>query len=168
MKTHAQSRAGLDHLATLIQPMSVAMLTTIDAAGVLSSRPMAPLEMDADGAIWFFTDLRSAKVEQLHAVNLAFSTEADSVYVSVAGRGEIHVERGHIERLWTPFAKPWFPDGPDSANLALLKMVPATAAYWDGPHSTMVRMFATAASVLVGKPIGPGARDTVTDLGKAG
>jgi general stress protein 26 len=168
MKTHAQTHAGLKHLATLIEPMSVAMLTTADDAGLLVSRPMSPLEMDADGAIWFFTDERSAKVEHLHAVNLAFSAEADASYVSLAGYGEIHTGRAQIERLWTPFAKPWFPDGPGSAHLALLKVVPDTAAYWDAPNSVMVRLFAMAASVIAGKPIGLGTQGTLTDLAPAG
>ena len=122
----------------------------------MASRPMSPLEMDASGAIWLFTDLRSAKVEHLRVVNLAFSDEAGARYVSVSGRGEIETDRARIERLWTPFAKPWFPEGSGSTNLALLKVVPDSVEYWDAPNSKMVRMFAMAASVLAGQPIGLG------------
>jgi len=157
MKVQPQLTDELRQMASLIEPMSVAMMTTAEAdRGALASRPMSPLEMDASGAIWFFTDLRSSKVEQLRAVNLAFSDEARACYISVSGRGEIHSDRSHIERLWTPFAKPWFPDGPESTNLALLKVVIDTVEYWDAPNSKMVRMLAMAASVLAGKPIGLG------------
>ena len=56
MKIQAQSTAELTRLAKLIQPMdTVAMLTSHDAEGALVSRPMAPLEKDADGALWFFS-----------------------------------------------------------------------------------------------------------------
>ncbi|MEO6118650.1 MAG: pyridoxamine 5'-phosphate oxidase family protein, partial [Methylotenera sp.] len=72
---------------------------------------------------------------------------------SISGIGEINTDRAHIERLWTAFAKPWFPEGPESINLALLKFIPNTAEYWDAPHNKMVRMFAMAASVVIGKPL---------------
>lgn len=154
MKTQTQNSAELARLATLLEPMSVAMLTSLDDDGALASRPMSPLEMDASGALWFYTDLRSAKVDHLRAVNVAFSDEARACYVSLSGRGEIHADRAQIERLWTAFAEPWFPDGPGSTNLALLKVVPDMAEYWDAPSSAMVRMFAMLASVWDGKPIG--------------
>jgi general stress protein 26 len=164
MKTVTQTTAERTQLCKLIEDLSVAMLTTIDADGALSSRPMTPLEMDGDGALWFFTDSRSAKVERLTNAHLSFADEARGTYVSLSGRGEMQMDRAHIERLWTPFAKPWFPDGPDSPNLALLKFVPDTAEYWDAPHSKMVRMFAIAASIVAAKPVGLGDHDTLSDL----
>ena len=164
MKTVPQASAALTRLCELIENLSVAMLTNLDDDGALVSRPMTPQEMDAQGALWFFTDLRSQKVEHLRVANLSFADAAKGTYVSLSGRGEIDTDRGRIERLWTPFAKPWFPDGPDSPQLALLKFVPAGAEYWDAPNSRMVRMFAMAASVVAGKPIGLGDHETLTDL----
>jgi len=41
------------------------MLTTIVSDGALAGRTMAPLEMDANGVLWFFTDLRPSKVNHL-------------------------------------------------------------------------------------------------------
>ena len=166
MKTETQNSAELAELCKLIENMSVAMLTSLDANGALVSRPMAPLEMDANGALWFFTDRHSTKVEQLRVVNLSFMDPARATYVSLSGRGAIETDRACIERLWTPFARPWFPDGPASSNLALLKFVPEAAEYWDAPSSRMVRMFALAASVVAGKPVGLGDHDTLTGLSK--
>lgn len=164
MKIHPQTTAALTRLGELIEGLSVAMLTNLDADGVMVSRPMTPLEMDADGALWFFTDLRSQKVAQLRVANLSFADAGKGTYVSLSGHGEIDTDRARIKRLWTPFAKPWFPDGPDSPQLALLKFVPASAEYWDSPSSKMVRMFAMAASVVAGKPIGLGDHETLTGL----
>ncbi len=165
MKTEPQTRAELALLSKLIEPMAVAMLTNIDADGTLMSRPMAPLLMDSHGAVWFFTDLRSAKVERLRVANLSFTDADRATYVSLSGRGEIHNEREHIEQLWTPLAKPWFPEGPESNHLALLKFVPETAEYWDAPHNKMVRVLAMAASMVAGKPIGLGGHESLTGLG---
>lgn len=167
MKIAPQSSTELIELGKRVDGIDIVMMTTLDADGALGSRPMAPIEMDAKGAIWFFTDLRSEKIEHLRVVNVAFSDEGNATYVSISGRGEIHAERAHIEKLWTPFVRPWFPDGPESTNLALLKFVPETAEYWDAPNSKMVRMFAMAASIVAAKPIGMGEHETLTDLALA-
>lgn len=157
MKIQAQTSAELTRVAKLIQPMdSVAMLTSHDADGALVSRPMAPLEMDAHGALWFYTHRRSAKIEQLKALNLSFSDAERGTYVSLSGQGEIVDDREHVKRLWTPLARPWFPHGPDSEELTLLKFTPHAAEYWDAVDTKMVRLFATAVSVVAAKPIGLG------------
>ena len=164
MKIETQNSTEMAELCKLIEPIPVAMLSNLDAEGALVSRPMSALQVDAAGAVWFFVDLRSSRVEFLRVVNLSFVDAARGTYVSLSGRGEIRSDRAQIQQLWTPLAKPWFPEGPDSRNLALLKFVPHTAEYWDAPHSKMVRMFAMAASVVAGKPIGMGDHATFTDL----
>ena len=166
MKTQPQANIDLTKLCKLIVDMSVAMLTSFDAEGTLASRPMAPLEMDGNGALWFFTDLRSAKVQELRNLNLSFADTQHASYVSLSGHGEINTDRARMQRLWTPFAKPWFPEGPDSAHLGLLKFMPEAAEYWDAPHNSMVRMFAMAASVVAGKPVAMGEHDNLTHLTK--
>ena len=168
MKTETQATPELAHVAALIGNIPIAMLTNVEADGALASRPMSALEMDAAGALWFFTDLRSEKLEHLRRVNLSFSDRAHGTYVSLSGRGEIDTDRGRIERLWTPLAKPWFPDGPESAFLALLKFVPDAADYWDAPNSTMVRAFGVLASVVAGKPIALGEHGSHTGLSARG
>ena len=163
MKTQTQIHPELIQLCRLIEEMTIGMITSVDASGALVSRPMAPLEMDSSGIIWFFTDISSGKVGHLNPANLSFTNESRGTYISISGIGEINTDREHIERLWTAFAKPWFPDGPESVNLALLKFIPNTAEYWDAPHSKMVRMFAMAASVVIGKPL-MGEHGTLTEL----
>ena len=167
MKTETQASASLAHAAKLIDDIPIAMLATVEADGALASRPMATLEMDANGALWFFTDLRSSKVEHPRVANLSFTDMAHEAYVSLSGRREIDTDRGRIERLWTALAKPWFPDGPDSPDLALLKFIPDAADYWDAPNSKMVRAFGVIASMLAGKPIAMGEHGSHTGLSSA-
>lgn len=167
MKIKTQTVQELEKLSELIKDMSVGMLTTMNSHNALVSRPMSALEMDSSGAIWFFTDKNSEKVESLNTMNLSFTDEKDGTYVSMSGYGEVLFDKERIQDLWTSFAKPWFPDGPDSPNLALLKFLPQTAEYWDAPHSKMVRMFAMAASITAGKPVGMGEHDTLTELSKS-
>ena len=167
MKTETQASSDLSHIAQMIEGIHIAMLTTIDPDGALAGRPMAPLEMDANGALWFFTDLRSGKVDHIKVANLTFTDVSRGTYVSLSGRGEIDHDRGHIERLWTPMAKPWFPDGPASASLVLLKFVPNVADYWDASSSRMVRAFSLIASAVMGKPIAMGEHGSHTGLSSA-
>ncbi len=164
MKIETQTNAEMAELCKLIESIPVAMLSNVDADGALVSRPMSVLKVDASGAVWFFVDLRSSRVEFLRVVNLSFVDSARGTYVSLSGRGEIRSDRAQIEQLWTPMAKPWFPEGSDSRNLALLKFLPQRAEFWDAPHSRMVRMFALAASVVTGKPLGLGEHATLNDL----
>jgi general stress protein 26 len=164
MKLHPQHSPELTRLGELIEDMPVAMMTTQDATGALVSRPMTTLEMDEHGALWFFTDLRSTKLAQLQSVNLAFADSNKSSYVSLSGQGHTDTDQVRIQNLWTPFAKPWFPDGPSSPNLALLKFVPNAAELWDAPSSRMVRLFAMVAAVVSGKPLAMGEHDSFDDL----
>ncbi len=164
MKIQTQNTPQQVHLGKLIEDMSVAMLTTLNDAGLLDSRPMSPLEMDSEGAIWFFTELNTSKTANLSTANLAFSDTSNGTYVSLSGRGEIHKNSEDIHRLWTVFAKPWFPDGPDSPNLALLKFIPNAAEYWDAPHSKTIRLFSIAASIVTGKPVNMGDHDVIKNI----
>jgi general stress protein 26 len=164
MNTSTQASADLTHVSRLIEDIPIAMLCTIEADGTLASRPMAKLEMDAQGALWFFTDLRSSKVEHLRVASLSFTDTARATYVCLSGRGEIDTDRGRIQRLWTNFTKPWFPDGPDSPNLALLKFVPDAVEFWNGPNSKVVRALGLLASVVAGKPVAMGEHGTHSGL----
>ncbi|OYT90473.1 MAG: stress protein [Burkholderiales bacterium PBB3] len=153
-----QNSPELAHVAHLIKDIPVAMLTHVQADGTLASRPMSPIEMDAQGAIWFFVDVHAEQAEHLRVLNLSFSDSGQGTYVSLSGTGEIDigVGRARIQHLWTPLARPWFPDGPDSESLALLKFVPESADYWDAPNSRMARAFGVIASVISGTPIAIG------------
>jgi len=162
MKIAAQSNDELTRMARLIDGMSVAMLTHPSHDGYLVSRPMAPLAMDSDGAIWFFVDRTAQHADQLRNVNLSFSDADKSIFVSISGHAEVIGNRERITEMWTPLAKPWFPGGAESENLALLKVVAHHIEYWDAPHSRVVRLLALAASMVAGKPVGLGEHHSMT------
>lgn len=164
MKIQAQTNDQLTRLCELIEPIHVAMLTTVGDDEALTSRPMSVLEVDSQGKFWFYTRASSQKVKHLHPMNLAFADMGRSNYVSIAGSGLLVRDAARIRALWTPFAKPWFPMGPDSADLALIEFTPDTAEFWDAPNSKMVRLFAVAASVVAGRPVAMGDHAMLTGL----
>ena len=164
MKIEPQPTADLVRLGELIAAMPVTMLTTACDDGALVSCPMEALQMDGDGALWFFTDLRSDLAERLRVVNLSFIDDARGTYVSLSGRGEIAKDAERIERFWSRFDRASFADGLESRHLALLKVVPEKAEYWDAPGSRTVRLLALAASAVSGTSIGKAEHEVLTDL----
>jgi general stress protein 26 len=156
METKPQTNNQLEKVQKLVEEIRIAMMTTVDEQGNLVSRPMASLQMDEAGTIWFFTKRSSPKVDQIdnndHRVNLAFASVSDASYVSVSGTAQELDDRAKVNELWNPQAKAWFPEGKDDPELILLKVHTDMAEYWDSNDSKMVRFFQQATAVITGNP----------------
>ena len=140
----------------MIEDIRIAMMTTVDEQGNLVSRPMAVLQVDEDGTIWFFTKRSSPKVDQIdhndHRVNLAFASVSDADYVSVSGKAQELDDQAKVDELWNPQAKAWFPEGKDDPELTLLKVHIDMAEYWSASDSRMIRLIQQATAVITGNP----------------
>jgi general stress protein 26 len=165
MEKQPQSDPRMEKLAELIDEIRVGMLTTLEPDGSLRSRPLATLRMDSDGRLWFFTSITSPKVAEIDQHNhvcISYANPEEQDYVSVSGATQILRERATIKELWSAWAKPWFPDGPDDPDLALLCVTIETAEYWDAPGSKMVQLFGLAKAIQSGddKALGEHAKVT--------
>lgn len=139
----------------LIGSERTCMFTETQHDGTLASRPMTVLEVDDEGVLWFMTSIEHLP----HAdwpVCAAFSNESASHYVSVSGTAQAVQDRQRIHELWSVMCRPWFPEGPDSADIVLIRLAPEQVEYWDGPSNLVSRGAAMLASVVAGKPIGMG------------
>lgn len=156
METKPQKNEQLDKVRDMVEDIRFAMMTTIDESGHLVSRPMAVLQMDEDGTLWFFTQKSSPKVDQIEGherqVNLAFADTGDAEYVSISGTADELYDKAKIDELWNPQAKAWFPNGKDDPELTLLKVHTSMAEYWDANSSRMVRFFQQATAAITGNP----------------
>lgn len=154
MKNQEQESKQLEKVWKLIDDIKIGMMTTIDGEDSLVSRPMATMQVDQDGYLWFFTKKNSPKIDQIsdnkHKVNISYADTDDASYVSVSGQAEEIDDRAKIDELWSPVAKPWFPDGKDDPSLILLKVHIDKAEYWDSTSSRMVRLFEMARAILTG------------------
>ena len=129
------------HLTGLIQGIKVAMLTTLGSDGSLRSRPMASLQAEFDGVLWFFTNADSLKVDDVQHeqhVNVSYADCDEHRYVSISGRATLTQERQKLEELWSPLLSTWFPQGINDPQLALLRVQADTWEYWDCHIATMV------------------------------
>lgn len=154
MKKQRQADPGMQKLADLIDEASIAMLTTADADGNLRSRPLATLQMDSEGKLWFFTALSSGKVDEIdqhRKVNLSYAHVERQDYVSISGHARLFRDPEKMQELWTPWVQPWFPDGLNDPDLALLEVTVDDAEYWDAPASRTQRLFGLATALSTGK-----------------
>jgi len=146
-------QAEFEKLGELIKDIQVAMVTTVEADGTLHTRPLASLAYENDGQLWFYTAVDSAKVDEvMHDVrtSVSFADTSKDAYVAASGTADIVNDRQRIHELWTPFAKPWFPNGPDDPNLALLRVHVERAEYWTAPGKAAY-LFGVAKAAVTGK-----------------
>jgi general stress protein 26 len=146
-------------LAKLIAGIRIAMLTTTEPDGTLRSRPMATQQQEFDGQLWFFTGKSSHKVVEIgkdYHLNLSYADPSNNRYVSISGTGELITDRQKAEQLWNPLLKAWFPMGLEDPDLALLKVTPTQAEYWDSPSSGVVHAIGFVKAVLTGQRAHPG------------
>ncbi|HYE18292.1 MAG TPA: pyridoxamine 5'-phosphate oxidase family protein [Tepidisphaeraceae bacterium] len=149
--------ADIHKLAELIKGINIAMLTTVGDNGALHSRPMATQQAEFDGVLWFFTEAESGKVHEVQQdkhVNLSYADPSGNRFVSVSGLAQLVRDRAKAEELWSPIHKAWFPKGLDDPNLALLRVQVTQAEYWDGPSSTLVKLYGFAKAMVTGKKYG--------------
>ena len=145
-----QQDRRFDQVVDTIEHIRVAMMTVAEDDGRLTSRPMAVMRVDADGSLWFLTRDGSHKTGHLRHVNLAFADRDDADYLSVGGSGEVVRDRATIDALWTPMARPWFPEGKDDPTLVALRVRADDIEYWDSSSSRMLRLLEMARAAVTG------------------
>jgi len=146
-------QAEFEKLGELIKDIRIAIVTTVEPDGTLHGRPLASLAYGNDGQLWFYTAVDSAKVSEVAndvRASVAFADTAKEEYVVVSGTADIVNDRQRIHDLWTPFAKPWFPEGPDDPNLALLRVQAERAEYWRSSGKAAY-LFGVAKAAVTGK-----------------
>jgi len=132
-----QHDAALAKVAEMASGTKFAMLTTKEKDGTLRSRPMATLQLDGEGNLWFFTSLSSPEIEETQPdqqVSLSYSRSDKQEHLSVSGAAQLVHDREKMKVLRSPWLKPWFPKGLDDPNLALLKVSIMAVEYWDAPN----------------------------------
>ncbi|MCT9868134.1 pyridoxamine 5'-phosphate oxidase family protein [Paenarthrobacter aurescens] len=128
---------GINKVVDIINDSRIGMLTTINDAGVLVSRPLAVQDVKDDGDMWFFTGLGTSQVAHVRQdprVNVSFGKNTE--WVSVAGTAEVVTDRQKIHEMWNQVVEAWFPDGPDTPDVCLLRVDSESAEYWTSPGGT--------------------------------
>ena len=124
----------------IIKKTRFATVTTRTADGDLVSRPLAVLEHDFDGTVWFFTAEPSPKTDDVaHDAHINVAYVDGSSVVSLSGTATVERDRARIDEWWNPWVEAWFPDGKDDPSVALLKVEATSAEYWHVDKPGIVR-----------------------------
>lgn len=142
--TPRPERSELPQLRIRMKPMRVATLSNVDQNGVLLSETLQHWEMDASGALWFFTDRCDSANEHLHAFNLSFSDAAHCKHISLSGRAEIHPENLATESLLRSMrvGDICISRSATDSHRTLLRFIPQAPVYWQAPQSLLARLLA--------------------------
>ena len=160
MEKNLDSAEALTKFRKLVNDIRVAMFIT-NHSETEHTRPMHTIEVDDNGTVWFFTDLRSMKVEEVSQernVHLVYAHPGKESYLDLWGNATVVTDKQSIKDKWSSLVKAWFPKGADDPNIALLKVEPRDAYYWDAESGKMIAFLKILASAVSGKTVSEGSQ----------
>jgi len=144
---------NVDRVWELMKKIGFAMLVTCDG-DKLRARPMSAYFKRDENAIYFLTDARHHKDEEIArdpSVNLSFADAGGQKYVSVTGTAVVDNDRAKIKELFSTPAKAWW-NSADDPNIRVLKITPDDAEFWDSPGSVISYVKMATAAVTGTRP----------------
>lgn len=154
MEKNLSDEEALKKFRKLVNDINMCMFITNNHESD-HTRPMATIEVEEEGTLWFFTDIRSIKVEEVntnHEVHLVYAHPGKESYLDVWGNASVVTDKQTMKDKWSPFVKAWFPGGVDDPNLALLQVQPQHVYYWNAEAGKMVSFLKIIAGAITGKP----------------
>jgi general stress protein 26 len=130
--------------------------------GRLTSRPMTLQEVEFDGDLWFFAERGSNPVEHITAspeVNVGVGSGGS--WVSLTGDAVVVEDAAKKRELWNSAVEAWFPQGPDSDDVVLIKVQADSAEYWDAPGGRLATAFSFVKAKVTGERIDGGENEKV-------
>ena len=122
-----------ERIWSMLDDHALCMLVT-NTGDSLRARPMMAFPRPDESAIWFLSDADGSKDEEISddsQVCVTYARPSENDFVSLSGEARVDSERGKIRDLWNSAAQAYFPDGPDSASVQLIRFTPHRGEYWD-------------------------------------
>ena len=145
----------IDELRERVEEVRVAMVTTADEHGLMSSRPLTVQRIDERGDVYFVVGRDAEWAAAGQTMNVALVDE-DRTWISVVGGAEYVEGTSLLSDLWDETTDTFFPDGQDSA--VVLHVHAVRWEYWTAPNR-LGRMAGRAKAFLM---------DSRPDLGDSG
>jgi general stress protein 26 len=136
-----------------VNDIKVCMFCTKVTDVPFRTRPMATLEVDDEGNLWFFTGKSSDKNDEIKdndTVQLIYAKNSDAHFLTITGQATVVHDKAKKDELWNPIVKAYFPEGKEDPDLALIKIKPEAAHYWDTVYGKMVTWLKMATSAVTG------------------
>ena len=148
---HRTTQDEHERLADLVTAADNALLTTRATDGTLHSRPLAVLQDDFDGRIWFLVEEPSEKTREIAddpRVNVSFASKKG--WLSVAGTARVTRDDALIDELWGPSAQAWFEGGREDPAIAVIEVTADSAEYWAMTEPGIFALVKATKSMITG------------------
>lgn len=148
----SSTASELEKLNELLKKFRFAMVTTRAEDGALHAHPLTVQETESDGDLWFIVGTHASAVEHVRRdakVGLSFSS--DSTWLSLAGEAEIVDDLAKLKDLWSATVEAWFPDGPESPGVTLLRVNALSGEYWESAGGRLATAIALVTSKVTGE-----------------
>jgi general stress protein 26 len=144
-----------DKLLEIIDEFETAMLVTNAGGEPPHARPMSISTVEQTGEFWFFSARDAVPVHEVERdVRCTVTMQSKRKFVSLRGEAQVVEDVGKIKALWSEKLRPWFPTGPASPRISLIRFVPTEGEYWDVSGVEALRyVFRAGSAFLRGKKI---------------
>jgi general stress protein 26 len=119
----------IDRVWDIIEKVGVCMLTTRFEGG-LRARPVEARPDRQAGLIFFVTDVRGSKDDEIEAhpdVGLTFIDPKAKAYLSITAKASVSRDPKKAAEIWHKSDDVWWPGGPDDPNARVLRIEPSQA-----------------------------------------
>ncbi len=131
-----EQNESIAKVAEMMRDIDFCMLTTNSGTGRLRARPMSNNgEVEFDGVVWFFSGAHTRKVADMEAeprVQLSYAVPDEFRFISMTGEASIIRDDDKKRELWIADLERWFPQGPESDDVVLIKITPSLVTWWIG------------------------------------
>ncbi|MEO6276630.1 pyridoxamine 5'-phosphate oxidase family protein [Roseateles sp.] len=151
--------AAAQKIADMVKAGNSCFFCTLSMSSQLHARPMTVTEVEAGGALWFFTEVDSLKNIELDRdprVTLFFKEGDNSGHLKLDGTATLVTDPATIHRLWSPKMRAWFTEGENDPRIGLLRVDPISGEYWDNRHGTAIAGIKMLFGAIVGKRVDEG------------
>jgi general stress protein 26 len=146
-------QSDFDRVWDILEKHTVGMLTT-KYGGELRARPMDGRAVRSEGKVYFLTDVRGHKDDEISAKpDVCFTVMApqENIYLSITARAFTSRDNALARRIWKNADSLWW-NGPEDMSIRVLTLEPVTAELWDGPSSKLVAAYEFAKAKITGEP----------------
>lgn len=135
------TRLAMKHVVETLKDIDFVMLNTHTTGGKIAGRPMSNnRDVEYDGDSWFFVDQESRTFTDVSTdPNVTLSVQGSKgllgkppLFLSIEGQAEIIRDPAQLRDHWVSDLERWWPKGPETPGIVLLKVHAQRIHYWDG------------------------------------
>ncbi|CAN5300246.1 pyridoxamine 5'-phosphate oxidase family protein [soil metagenome] len=155
-------QSDIEIITEILTAARYATVTTRSHGDALHSRPLAVVQDDFTGTLWFFTADPSPKtsdIAQHPEVNVAVGD--DKGHLSMSGTASVDRDPATIDKYWNPWAEAWFEGGREDPTVALLRVDVDTVELWDMNKPGIAKAFELVKGIITRTPPNVGESRTV-------